>query len=137
MTLARRTLLQSAVASALVAVGTRAAERSTLAARLAPPLLGDEQALTLTGDCLPAGGGRIYLLPINPANAASNIGAMGIELPAVAPTPGPGRTLFDCAGEAPPDGGVSDGGVSDGGDADAGVPDAGELDATAGDASGA
>lgn len=113
-----------------IELGATSARRyDTLDERLAPPLLGDAQSVTLVGDCLPAEGGRIYLLPINSESGASNIGTMDIAFPATAPSPGAGRTIVSCGAEPDPDMGVEDMGASDLGAPDLGAEDLGASDA--------
>ena len=66
----------------------------TADARVTAPLEDTTQTWILTGDCLPAEGGRVHLLPINPGPGAIWITQLarrdleGVE---------PGENVFDCA----------------------------------------
>jgi hypothetical protein len=66
----------------------------TLDARFSPPLADSHQGVILTGDCLPADGGRIHTLFLNGGQSAVQIDQMDIEhLDAVPDDP----RVVDCA----------------------------------------
>ena len=96
--------------------------------RVTAPLEGDAQAVVLTGDCLPLGGGRLHTLFLNPGRGAAGILAMHAEV--VDAPPADGAAVMDCADAPPPapDAGTP-GPIPDAGGGDAGAGDAGAGDA--------
>jgi hypothetical protein len=62
------------------------------------------QTAILTGACLPAAGGRVYLMFLNKQQAPIGIAAMQAQVLDAAPAPGP--TVFDCGGAPAPDAGA-------------------------------